>query len=123
MSHEIDRSVRVRAAGGRRSALIIAALSMLLVAALLCGAGAVAVRRGSLNPPAFELNLGAARLVGSTSVFPLCPRFTPCLLEQANEVARIYTIWLLEPPTVAGGSPTITRIVSLPLDDSFSTIP
>jgi hypothetical protein len=85
---------------------------------LAAGLGIAAVREGWAAPPRIDLSFGPARLVGGTTVMPLCPQFVACMMDRPSPVIRVYSLWVLTPGNAQHPGPQgirVTQLVSLPL--------
>ena len=80
----------------RRYALLLSALGVVILA-LGCGLGALAMRQGALKPPYMQIQLGGARLVGITSATPTCTQWPIAACPQPDQqpAFRTFRIWLL----------------------------
>jgi hypothetical protein len=103
----------------RRSRQYAALLVIGICAALFAaGLGIAAVREGWAAPPRIDLSFGPARLVGGTTVMPLCPQFVACMMDRPSPVIRVYSLWVLTPGNAQHPGPQgirVTQLVSLPL--------
>ncbi len=98
----------------RRLVSIAAALALLLLAGG-CALGGVAVDRGIIAPPPFELRLGDARLIGTLSRIPPCSQLINpgCALDRPLPPARLYTVWLISGRV--GAPPDVRRLAQFDL--------
>ncbi|HMO57986.1 MAG TPA: hypothetical protein PKA05_02440 [Roseiflexaceae bacterium] len=99
--------------------MLLSGVALLIVLLLVAGLGFAAVREGLIEPPRITLSFGGARLIGSTTVMPLCPQLVACMMDRPSPVIRVYSLWLLsQAPDDHAGPTRVTPLLSLPLRDT-----
>ncbi len=106
---------------GRLRPVLLALAGVLLALLLACGLGAAGVRVGRLPAPEVDVSLGAARLIGRTTVIPYCSQLIApdCISDRPRLPQRVYTLWLfIRTERNSWQSPQITRLLTLSLGEA-----
>jgi hypothetical protein len=94
---------------------VLAALALIVVCA--CGVAGAAIRRGSVSPPQFAVDLGSVQVLGRLSTVPVCSYATSCLLDPSGRDIAIYTLWMIQRPSQPGAPSRAIRLASMVVDD------
>jgi hypothetical protein len=90
----------------------------MIVGVGICGLSAAAVGGGRGTPPDILIEFGIWRVIGRTSVIPLCSQLINpgCVLVDPVPPRRIYTLWLLTRAGATWENPELIRLATIEID-------